>query len=126
MWHRADEPLPDTRRSAHHRRGPDTGLAPARPGRGTTLRTCARAIRRDRFAPSGIAGWRIRCRLRLGRPAPYAEPTHILCPQDRKSTRLNSSHMSISYAVFCLKKKKKKRKEQKLKKKKNKTRNKKT
>src|SRR2546426_5853196 len=29
---------------------------------------------------------------------------------DRKSTRLNSSHLVISYAVFCLKKKKKKRK----------------
>src|SRR3712207_7808188 len=29
--------------------------------------------------------------------------------QDRKSTRLNSSHANISYAVFCLKKKKKKR-----------------
>src|SRR5690242_21213393 len=29
---------------------------------------------------------------------------------DRKSTRLNSSHMSISYAVFCLKKKKKEQK----------------
>src|SRR6266571_3218834 len=29
------------------------------------------------------------------------------CRLDRKSTRLNSSHMSISYAVFCLKKKKK-------------------
>src|SRR5438067_8995715 len=29
-------------------------------------------------------------------------------PQDRKSTRLNSSHVSISYAVFCLKKKKNK------------------
>src|SRR5690606_39763485 len=28
--------------------------------------------------------------------------------QDRKSTRLNSSHVKISYAVFCLKKKKKK------------------
>src|SRR5699024_11682730 len=28
---------------------------------------------------------------------------------DRKSTRLNSSHVSISYAVFCLKKKKRKR-----------------
>src|SRR5690625_4153269 len=27
-------------------------------------------------------------------------------PQDRKSTRLNSSHVAISYAVFCLKKKK--------------------
>src|SRR5689334_24517857 len=30
--------------------------------------------------------------------------------RDRKSTRLNSSHSSISYAVFCLKKKKKKQK----------------
>src|SRR5438874_7431857 len=30
-------------------------------------------------------------------------------PRDRKSTRLNSSHVEISYAVFCLKKKKKKR-----------------
>src|SRR5688572_32071128 len=28
-------------------------------------------------------------------------------PRDRKSTRLNSSHSQISYAVFCLKKKKK-------------------
>src|SRR5690554_7793170 len=28
-------------------------------------------------------------------------------PRDRKSTRLNSSHVRISYAVFCLKKKKK-------------------
>src|SRR5689334_24413838 len=31
-------------------------------------------------------------------------------PGDRKSTRLNSSHSSISYAVFCLKKKKKEKK----------------
>src|SRR5690242_21354243 len=31
-----------------------------------------------------------------------------IAPRDRKSTRLNSSHMSISYAVFCLKKKKQK------------------
>src|SRR2546427_13071911 len=30
------------------------------------------------------------------------------CAADRKSTRLNSSHSQISYAVFCLKKKKKK------------------
>src|SRR5256885_12671985 len=30
------------------------------------------------------------------------------CCPDRKSTRLNSSHLVISYAVFCLKKKKKK------------------
>src|SRR3954467_16006707 len=32
--------------------------------------------------------------------------------QDRKSTRLNSSHTIISYAVFCLKKKKKEKNEQ--------------
>src|SRR3712207_9202695 len=31
-------------------------------------------------------------------------------PTDRKSTRLNSSHANISYAVFCLKKKKKRKK----------------
>src|SRR5689334_7019075 len=36
----------------------------------------------------------------------YPDVTRAL--QDRKSTRLNSSHSSISYAVFCLKKKKKK------------------
>src|SRR5262245_63185338 len=35
---------------------------------------------------------------------------HVL---DRKSTRLNSSHLGISYAVFCLKKKKKKNKDKK-------------
>src|SRR5256885_8297818 len=33
------------------------------------------------------------------------------CPTDRKSTRLNSSHLVISYAVFCLKKKQGKRTE---------------
>src|SRR5690242_21091122 len=43
-----------------------------------------------------------------GRPADPAE-------RDRKSTRLNSSHMSISYAVFCLKKKKKKKRTKKTK-----------
>src|SRR5258708_21671931 len=32
----------------------------------------------------------------------------VCCTVDRKSTRLNSSHQIISYAVFCLKKKKKK------------------
>src|SRR5947199_10585689 len=34
----------------------------------------------------------------------------MLMAEDRKSTRLNSSHLGISYAVFCLKKKKKKKK----------------
>src|SRR5262245_65519297 len=41
-----------------------------------------------------------------------ARPAHPQPTQDRKSTRLNSSHLGISYAVFCLKKKKKKKKQQ--------------
>src|SRR5690606_41526745 len=64
-------------------------------------------------------------RLRSRRPGePHADlragatPTMIALPpplmgegrhQDRKSTRLNSSHVKISYAVFCLKKKKQKK-----------------
>src|SRR5690349_24761245 len=40
-----------------------------------------------------------------------ADGSHNHCHlSDRKSTRLNSSHVEISYAVFCLKKKKKKHK----------------
>src|SRR5690606_41497507 len=41
-----------------------------------------------------------------GRGRRGARPLGLLL-QDRKSTRLNSSHVKISYAVFCLKKKKK-------------------
>src|SRR5699024_12074900 len=43
-------------------------------------------------------------------PVPHLleiDPDTGRCGTDRKSTRLNSSHVSISYAVFCLKKKKK-------------------
>src|SRR5256885_10648672 len=36
----------------------------------------------------------------------YRSDSRATLPQDRKSTRLNSSHLVISYAVFCLKKKK--------------------
>src|SRR5256885_11885621 len=47
----------------------------------------------------------------LNNPSPLSpEPAKPACPKptcglDRKSTRLNSSHLVISYAVFCLKKK---------------------
>src|SRR5690242_21505877 len=41
----------------------------------------------------------------LERALPLLEQGNDLVVGDRKSTRLNSSHMSISYAVFCLKKK---------------------
>src|SRR5688572_32641684 len=43
-------------------------------------------------------------------PAPQIKDEVGVVGQDRKSTRLNSSHSQISYAVFCLKKKKKKTK----------------
>src|SRR5438874_9202477 len=43
--------------------------------------------------------------VRVTRTLP-ARPSHCeSSPKDRKSTRLNSSHVEISYAVFCLKKK---------------------
>src|SRR5688572_31433636 len=51
--------------------------------------------------------------LNLGRekPSGLRSAPVIACTGDRKSTRLNSSHSQISYAVFCLKKKKKKNQE---------------
>src|SRR5262245_63852515 len=42
-------------------------------------------------------------------PSWRGETTLRSSHQDRKSTRLNSSHLGISYAVFCLKKKKEKK-----------------
>src|SRR5438874_9015432 len=48
---------------------------------------------------------------RAGKPSPRDQSNYPLGGggggRDRKSTRLNSSHVEISYAVFCLKKKKK-------------------
>src|SRR3712207_7722267 len=47
------------------------------------------------------AGPLLLCRLLFGGCLPLLRPAFL----DRKSTRLNSSHANISYAVFCLKKK---------------------
>src|SRR5690349_22771179 len=62
-------------------------------------------------APLGSAAGRVLDRLGLGGGA---VGMRLAGPRrerpDRKSTRLNSSHVEISYAVFCLKKKKKKKK----------------
>src|SRR5437868_11936950 len=61
---------------------------------------------------SGIVGQGGEVPRALVRPA-FGQPGRLLSnvrigvvERDRKSTRLNSSHVSISYAVFCLKKKK--------------------
>src|SRR3712207_8729224 len=43
----------------------------------------------------------------VGGPVDAEAADDLVHVQDRKSTRLNSSHANISYAVFCLKKKKK-------------------
>src|SRR6266496_4922858 len=55
-----------------------------------------------------------RCRSSAAPPYGSAPPPRSAClrRRDRKSTRLNSSHVEISYAVFCLKKKKKKKKKE--------------
>src|SRR3989454_5939615 len=68
----------------------------------TLFRSLVTAGRRHRVhGPSGHARFvGHRCR-RLESAPPHRRPR-----RDRKSTRLNSSHLVISYAVFCLKKKK--------------------
>src|SRR5437762_10322595 len=69
--------------------------------------------RRDRAkGPIGPFAVRVPSLDRL-HPLPGTVPRHPAAgghQRDRKSTRLNSSHRCISYAVFCLKKKKKKNK----------------
>src|SRR5438034_6145606 len=70
-------------------RGTGAGGAAAHGPRGTVLR---QAAARSRKAV-------LRLQRVLGLP-------HVVAVPDRKSTRLNSSHTVISYAVFCLKKKK--------------------
>src|SRR5690349_23086005 len=56
-------------------------------------------LERQRAEGGVVGGFALLGRLRLGVDALHRR-------EDRKSTRLNSSHVEISYAVFCLKKKK--------------------
>src|SRR5699024_12713049 len=60
------------------------------------------AVAFDRRGPAYVIGEDATDRITYA-PRPVAEELTFLT--DRKSTRLNSSHVSISYAVFCLKKK---------------------
>src|SRR5690348_18166282 len=61
----------------------------------------------DRYA-EGLLGTRHTPKA-TSRPVTKVMIPEVDVKSDRKSTRLNSSHPSISYAVFCLKKKKKKK-----------------
>src|SRR5690349_22523822 len=71
------------------------------PAPATDARQAAKAGREQRPVHQG--------RHLVGRPSEkLCRPRRrVLARRDRKSTRLNSSHVEISYAVFCLKKKKK-------------------
>src|SRR5207253_8571183 len=84
-----------SRRQGAHCRVPGRAQAPAgaRHRRGQALRRDPDADRAARYGQD--------LGRRVDRPGTQS---------DRKSTRLNSSHVAISYAVFCLKKKKKKKK----------------
>src|SRR6266516_5957652 len=88
-----------------------------------------RVDRRARARAGGLHGGRLAAQLqpRSERAVAARRQSALRLRRDRKSTRLNSSHRTISYAVFCLKKKKKKnkviliiKKKKKKKKKKNK------
>src|SRR5690349_23124470 len=78
---------------------------------------------RSSTSPGSLPCSRSRLLLQRHRPSKLSRSSVVLSPsrllllgshgsigarRDRKSTRLNSSHVEISYAVFCLKKKKKK------------------
>src|SRR5258708_30335409 len=62
-------------------------------------------------SPRRSARWPLRHPIRISSTSEPARPACVAIFRDRKSTRLNSSHQIISYAVFCLKKKKKKTKQ---------------
>src|SRR5690348_10643839 len=117
---------------AQRRRGPELGdgheghLSPfgrlGKNGRGTIADRRARdhgtigRVYRERDVGEMVQRMRHRKRRRAdGVPGVVrrVEPEMIQAQVDRKSTRLNSSHPSISYAVFCLKKKKKKKQNRK-------------
>src|SRR5437899_4058025 len=72
----------------------------------TLFRSHVRYLRRSRPACGLAPGGHRRIRARFLNGGRW----RVRICRDRKSTRLNSSHLGISYAVFCLKKKKKKKK----------------
>src|SRR2546422_7531764 len=73
-------------------------------GRDPGLERQRAALRTEKYVPrAGGAGGQV---VPVGLPAPkHLERRSAEAQRDRKSTRLNSSHGYISYAVFCLKKK---------------------
>src|SRR5947207_9039200 len=84
--------------------------------------TLFRSVLKPKTADAAATNQTVIEAAQLGTPGPGKHPNQqtmwgtgpvFLTELDRKSTRLNSSHTVISYAVFCLKKKKKKTKKPK-------------
>src|SRR5260221_2409628 len=81
-----------------------------RPPRSTLFpyTTLFRSRGRHGLASGAVSSQPLACALHRGlADAPVLPVGQVVARRDRKSTRLNSSHTVISYAVFCLKKKKK-------------------
>src|SRR5690349_23092329 len=83
----------------------------------TLFRSDAAGVGIQSSAPPSKLGGGKKCRRPVGvqnhvhhRASSLGSPHLSSLQSDRKSTRLNSSHVEISYAVFCLKKKKNKKK----------------
>src|SRR2546427_7080247 len=72
----------------------------------TLFRSHLGAVRRGQRTQLGQSGERVEQAEHADR---FGNTLELALSGDRKSTRLNSSHSQISYAVFCLKKKKKKK-----------------
>src|SRR6266699_6306692 len=107
---RLGSPLPpgDARRKGPGQRL-RTGVRPVRHGLGPRCLLGARALSRPNPPSSRMNAASPSCPS-CATPGPEAagcgRPCHGIARTDRQSTRLNSSHVRISYAVFCLKKKK--------------------
>src|SRR5258707_5041902 len=79
---------------------PYTTLFRSWPGHPADDRRDRRMEPRVRLVRGVVQAAQLRTRLE-----PPRDPCHALDRRDRRSTRLNSSHANISYAVFCLQKK---------------------
>src|SRR5438445_6500760 len=91
------------------RRPPRSTLFPYTTLFRSEVRDLLRRLRRDRAEGNGNVTYPAGLNDELQRRQGGVAVLSSIGELDRKSTRLNSSHANISYAVFCLKKKKKKK-----------------
>src|SRR5690606_40756530 len=105
-------PIPTLRRPPSSALLPYTTLFRSGPGDGVSARTWLLSLPLSESSAAGLGAELRRSRHHRGAGGPHGDPAGPGGDQgaarrrkapDRKSTRLNSSHVKISYAVFCLK-----------------------